>query len=322
MIRFERHSTFGVTPVERFEYWRAWYGGAIGGGRMRLEPVGAVPRDFPSSVDMLVGGGLEVAEVRSGPWTGGWSREVAESADLLRLTLFPSGRGVRVGWHGRTFVAGDGAVVIHGRTAGELYGPRGVHTVQVNVPRAAVAVSDADLEPILGRPLTGSVPVVATVVRPLLESLVGRVGDLAPTRDVELSALWVSVLNLLLHSLVDVRADGTECRRARRVEVERFVRAHLTDPDLDPDAIATGLHMSRRSLDYLLSDGRSAAAVIRDERLTLARSLLTDPRMRHRSIADVAASVGLPNASHFSRVFRAAYGRGPRETRNGGADAG
>jgi AraC-like DNA-binding protein len=102
------------------------------------------------------------------------------------------------------------------------------------------------------------------------------------------------------------------CRPARRLAADRFIATHLADPWLDPAMVAAHLAISRRSLYALYSDdGDGVAGAIRRRRLRRARRMLTDPAQRHQPIAEIAAAVGMPIASSFTRAFRAEYGATP-----------
>jgi AraC-like DNA-binding protein len=54
---------------------------------------------------------------------------------------------------------------------------------------------------------------------------------------------------------------------------------------------------------------------LRDRRLERCRRDLADPALGHLGAAEIAAAWGLRSPSHFSRLFRAAYGRPPSEAR-------
>ncbi|MDR6975030.1 AraC-like DNA-binding protein [Streptomyces sp. 3330] len=99
--------------------------------------------------------------------------------------------------------------------------------------------------------------------------------------------------------------------------VLEYVELHLTDPDLSPEVIARAHHISVRYLHKLFKDeGTSVGRWILRRRLEECRRDL----MRHgrggRTIAAVAARWGFLSATHFSRVFRSAYGMSPREWRD------
>lgn len=82
------------------------------------------------------------------------------------------------------------------------------------------------------------------------------------------------------------------------------VHRYLADPRLSPTRIADALHISRRTLYAAVPHDEGVAAEIRRQRLERARAMLRDSSQT-RSIAEIAAAVGLPNAAHLSRLFRA-----------------
>ncbi len=110
--------------------------------------------------------------------------------------------------------------------------------------------------------------------------------------------------------------NGIDTTQARRLQLQRHIRANLADPRLSPTQIADALHVSRRTLYAALApDDQGIAAEIQRQRLDRAHAMLQDPT-HPRSIADIAASVGLPNPAHFSRLFRARYCHPPSELRH------
>ena len=54
-----------------------------------------------------------------------------------------------------------------------------------------------------------------------------------------------------------------------------------------------------------------------EQRLLLARKLVTDPTQRHRKISDVAHMSGFSDLSYFNRAFRKRFGVSPTEMRAG-----
>lgn len=95
-----------------------------------------------------------------------------------------------------------------------------------------------------------------------------------------------------------------------------FIRRHLADAELNPDAVASHVSMSTRHLARLFArHGTTIERAIWTERLAAARRDLLDPRRADQSITDIAFSWGFSDASHFSRRFAKAYGQAPSEAR-------
>lgn len=103
--------------------------------------------------------------------------------------------------------------------------------------------------------------------------------------------------------------------------VEKYLRDHHTEPDLDPERIAHVHGVSVRRLHALFAPtAYSVGDRLRDERLAAIKRDLADPRLAHRSIGRIAAAHGMRNPSAFTRLFRSVEGFTPRDFRNASLD--
>ena len=113
--------------------------------------------------------------------------------------------------------------------------------------------------------------------------------------------------------------DGTS---ARYQEACLFIRRNLTNPNLNPAAVAAHVNTSSRNLARTFARaGTTIERMVWRERLAAARRDLLDPRLLDRSITDIAFSWGFNDAAHFSRSFSKTYGVAPSEFRIGHARA-
>lgn len=102
----------------------------------------------------------------------------------------------------------------------------------------------------------------------------------------------------------------------RLADIEEYIEMHLTDPDLSYTKVAESCGISPRYLCYILkANGRSFSDFLWSNRLPKARDLLLSSATRNYSIREVAFMSGFKSAAHFSRQFKATYGRPPREYR-------
>jgi len=86
----------------------------------------------------------------------------------------------------------------------------------------------------------------------------------------------------------------------------RLIALEFGDSALTPDRIASGLHVSTRTLARIFSDhGETVMRRIYDERVRQAAEILVDAGAAHRSVTDIAYACGFNDASHFGRVFAA-----------------
>jgi AraC-like DNA-binding protein len=313
---YQRFASPALDPGERFDYWRDWYSQAID-VPMHLEPLEGSSRAFEASAEALTIGDVDLVDYRFGPAVGSWTREGIISAERLRLVILAPSGGGSGSWHGRQLSLGDGAAALLGSTPGRWEARRGMRGIQVNVPRAAVDVTEAQLSQFNDQRRLGEDPVFAGLVRPALLGLMGRLDPLSTADAPELRAVWISFLTMLARSLAGQDTIGIDTAPARWLQVRNHIRANLADPRLSPATIAEALFVSRSTLYASLppeSDG--IAAEIQRQRLTRAHALLRDPTNK-QSIAKIGASVGLPDPSRFARVFRDRYGAPPREIRAG-----
>jgi AraC-like DNA-binding protein len=111
-------------------------------------------------------------------------------------------------------------------------------------------------------------------------------------------------------------ADPDRAHRALMLQITSFIEEHLGEADLAPAQIAAAHHISLRQLHKLFhASGTTVAGWIRQRRLERCGHDLRDPRWSGRPVAAIGARWGYPDPAHFSRLFKAAYGVGPRDYR-------
>ncbi|MFJ7904275.1 helix-turn-helix domain-containing protein [Streptomyces sp. NPDC096198] len=110
------------------------------------------------------------------------------------------------------------------------------------------------------------------------------------------------------------RPQAPEAATAMMVRLKDHIVQNLSDPDLSPTAIAAAHFISVRYLHKLFQlEGTTVGEWIRAERLERCRrDLLRSPALG-LGVATIARRWGFVSPSHFSRVFRAAYGMSPRD---------
>jgi AraC-like DNA-binding protein len=145
-----------------------------------------------------------------------------------------------------------------------------------------------------------------------------------PTSAVRVSTATLDLITVALAGRVDRGGDLPSAVRQRALvlRMRTFIEDQLADPDLTPATIADAHHVSIRYL-YKLFEGEQAsvAGIIKERRLERCRRDLLDPSLRDMPVSAIAARWGLPNPTHFSRAFRAAYGVSPVEYRQLSAGA-
>jgi AraC-like DNA-binding protein len=132
-----------------------------------------------------------------------------------------------------------------------------------------------------------------------------------------------SLAEVLLESIGEnIGIQPNTCRRQglvdrRLVDIEEFIEMNLTDPNLSYTKVAESCGISTRYLRHILkANGKSYSELLWRSRLPKARDLLISSATRNYSIREVAFMSGFKSAAHFSRRFKATYGRPPRKYRD------
>jgi AraC-like DNA-binding protein len=119
----------------------------------------------------------------------------------------------------------------------------------------------------------------------------------------------------LLRALA-LEGRGAAPAPALLAQVKAHIERRLGDPALGPGPIGAEHFITTRYLHRLFeAEGCTVSEWIRRARLERCRRDLADPALAGETILAVATRWGMPDAAHFSRLFRAAYGMSPREFR-------
>lgn len=112
--------------------------------------------------------------------------------------------------------------------------------------------------------------------------------------------------------------DVPASHRGLVAETTSYIERHLPEPDLSTQSIARAHFVSARHLQKVFEEeGMSVSAFIRSRRLERCRRDLADPLLADIPVAVIGRRSGFPDAAHFSRLFRAAFGESPRDYRKG-----
>jgi AraC-like DNA-binding protein len=187
----------------------------------------------------------------------------------------------------------------------------------IRFPRAALALPDRLLRDITAVPLGSDNPVARLAFT--------YFSQLAVTDELHQGvypdAIVEPSIELLRAALTSQHGNSGLARAPLEatlsLRITHYIRAHLADPDLTAARIAAANDISVRHLYVVLSrSGISLGDWIRTHRLAECRRELAGPNGRLRTIAAIGRRWGFVNATHFSKVFKQAYGLSPRAWRD------
>ncbi|QJT00166.1 helix-turn-helix domain-containing protein [Streptomyces asoensis] len=194
------------------------------------------------------------------------------------------------------------------------------------VPADLLGLAESDVRRIARTPVARASR-LGTLLSPLLSDLARATAEARPPVGEMLAWNAVNLLATLAAEQLGTAVPGTRgtpeglgtpgAHSPVLGRVLEYVELHLTDPDLSPEVIARAHHISVRYLHKLFKDeGTTVGRWILRRRLEECRRDLMRYGRGGRTIAAVAARWGFLSATHFSRVFRSAYGMSPREWRD------
>ncbi len=192
----------------------------------------------------------------------------------------------------------------------------GVHrTVLVTMPSESVQVRLGGTAALTARSISGRHGAGALVAR-LLTGLAEQLDESELPWGLHLSIAVTAMLEAMFAEQLGQLRPPPSPRAALLLQVQSFVDRRLGDPDLSPEMIANAHSVSARYLQKLFrAHGQTVTGYMRDRRLGACRRDLLDPRLAHQPIGLVASRWGMTSPAYFSRAFKAAYGRSPRELR-------
>ncbi|MFE0249778.1 helix-turn-helix domain-containing protein [Streptomyces sp. NPDC059010] len=238
--------------------------------------------------------------------------------------------------HGEAVILHDGRETVLG--AGDFYCDNRVRPLQLRagpigavgiaLPEALLPLPPDEADRMPGRRIAGRAGAGALLAR-LLTQLTEDTGTFQPADGPRLGTVLGTMVAALLSHSPDADADtetdtdsssssgtGTGTGRPLTVRIMTFIQRRLSDPELNPRAVAAAHGISLSYLHRLFEAEReTVAAYIRRRRLERARFDLADPAQAATPVHVIATRWGFVRATDFARAFRAAYGIAPTDFR-------
>ncbi len=152
---------------------------------------------------------------------------------------------------------------------------------------------------------------------PLVDSPAGRIllemmsevfeglSDRAPTTSDVLVERVRALFELVAHGVGRAEeAARPAYLQARTGAMQRYIDAHLDDPELGPAQLASAFGLSRAGVFRALEPLGGVASAIARRRMVRAYRTLAKAQPRRGLVRAVAEACGYPDPAHFCRVFR------------------
>jgi len=160
----------------------------------------------------------------------------------------------------------------------------------------------------IGRRICGSTGLGATLSR-LSQSIFDEAERLLEDEGAAALDAYFEILAACVGSSPNSDHPGPELHR----RIQRFIDAHISDPALTAEEIASAIGISVRHLHRVFSvTGSTLGDCIRSRRLEHCRRDLANPCWQERTITEIAFAWGFNDSAHFSHSFRKQFGISPR----------
>jgi len=130
--------------------------------------------------------------------------------------------------------------------------------------------------------------------------------------------LGEQVIDVIALALDDGCAEVPDrsIQQARLRSIKAFIERNLDNPALTPARIAGSNDISLSYLHHLFKgSGHSVFEWVWHRRLERCYQMIAASHHRHRTITEIAETMGFSNLSHFSNLFRKKFGIRPSELR-------
>jgi len=224
---------------------------------------------------------------------------------------------------GRMTAHQDGRDVV--ATPGDVYllDPRRPFTLEVGgasslvlkVPRVEMEARLGDLAAFTALALPRG-QATSALASDFLSMAVERADDIDPSVGLSIAQQILDLVAIAFGAKVGAAAKLSSPRLATLTRLKSVIEARACDPELRLTDIAAATGISVRYANALLAqENTSLERFIMLRRLQHCRQALEDPSHLGRTVGDIAYSCGFADLSHFSRRYKAQFGRSPGESR-------
>jgi AraC family transcriptional regulator, positive regulator of tynA and feaB len=188
-------------------------------------------------------------------------------------------------------------------------------SVVFKVPRWEVQARLGEIASYTATMLPQAAPVTA-LASEFLGMIAVRADAIDPAMGPKVAQQALDLVALAFETGVGAPVQLSSTRTTTLLRLKSIIETRLHDPALKPAGVAAAAGISVRYANALLAhEGTSLERFIMLRRLQHCRQALEDPLQLGRTAGDIAYSHGFSDLSHFTRRYKAQFGRSPGESR-------
>ena len=186
-------------------------------------------------------------------------------------------------------------------------------TIDIAVPRRLLENHLHDPDAHGARRLAGDRPLVG-LLRNHLVALQASGPDLSQEDMAALQAPTIALIATALNGEFGPE-NAAAMTEGIRLAVQRYIELHLDDLTLSVEQTVQHFGISRATLYRIMDPKGGFVSYVRLRRLYRCRAEISDPKLSHKTISEIAERWGFTHPSTFSVAFQRAFGIGPRDCR-------
>jgi AraC-like DNA-binding protein len=288
-----------LSPEEKFEHWRSWYGSAID-APVRLEKTEKLVRPgFNPTALSLDGPGFSLVDVTNEPASCYWNGDPKPSDWLVYFRTSCD----KFSFSGRSEAVSPGTVRFFDLALpGNFHAPAGMSAVRVHFDRGLLGLDDRAVKRLQGLADIRENPIMRGLILPALS---GWQRTPIAQEMQRLQPVVRSMMTALVSSLLETTADPDDLRLARIAAIKKFMCKNFRNPALTVDEVVAYSFLSRRALYYLFEGERlQVSGHIRALRTMEALELIAEPTAWKHSLTDIAGASGFTTLQAMRRAVR------------------
>jgi len=309
-------TTEGLPPNRQFDAWRA----AIGDAHVKWDIPRATPERFPARICLHEVNGVRLTDCTTSGRVSGTRRaaHIAQDSEAyLNVVMIEKGSAVLRSEGDRELALTEGMFTLRDTTRPMSFathgGSEGFHQRSLLVPAAQLLRRIPRVRDLAGGPIDGRRG-LGGLFTDHFRLLLSHLNELPASSRQSVLETTLDLLALCLSQQPTLPAP--RLRKLVLDQLQRHIEAHLTDPSLGVTALARRFQMTERNIHKVFEEtGETVCAHIRARRLAMCRRDIEGTTLANRPISEIAHHWGFEDPSHFSKVFRAAYGMTPSELR-------
>ena len=308
------YTTKEILTASRAEIWREFISETF----VELDCSGMSKDDFFGELRARTIGGLGISSITTDAYdVFRTDKSIAKSAaDDFLVSVQTKGSSV-IRQLGREAVLNPGDFTIYDSAVPyHLHFASRLSQIVVQIPREMMKEYFSTPEALTALPVRGGHG-IAQIMTNFATSAFRQSLQLDEHSQDQVARTFVELLATSIRESANMPTRQRANRETQLIRVKQFIAARLKDPSLSPKLIAAENGISVRYLQVLFEDeGVSPNRYIIDQRLERAKQDLANVKFSHKSISEICFGWAFGDTAHFSRAFKAKFGKSPRTFRH------